>query len=113
VRTFIPKVAEGVFTVIFMFNQTDEYVLYYHSGKKTLRVFRYVRECIATSLRFRPHPRGQLSWFASILPVHSWESSSKLGHNCFLPHPFQFITPTFLILKKYNKFWEELIAYFP
>ncbi|PNF39582.1 hypothetical protein B7P43_G11086 [Cryptotermes secundus] len=23
-----------------MFNQTDEYVLYYHSGKKTLRVFR-------------------------------------------------------------------------
>jgi hypothetical protein len=41
VKTFIPKVAEGVFTVICMFNQTDEYVLYYHSGKKTLRVFRY------------------------------------------------------------------------
>ncbi|XP_046671615.1 NACHT and WD repeat domain-containing protein 2 [Homalodisca vitripennis] len=40
VRTFIPKVAEGVFTVICMFNKTDEYVLYYHSGKKTLRVFR-------------------------------------------------------------------------
>ncbi|PSN30262.1 hypothetical protein C0J52_18638 [Blattella germanica] len=40
VKTFIPKVAEGVFTVICMFNQTDEYVLYYHSGKKTLRVFR-------------------------------------------------------------------------
>jgi len=42
VKTFIPKVAEGVFTVICMFNQTDEYVLYYHSGKKTLRVFRQV-----------------------------------------------------------------------
>jgi hypothetical protein len=42
VKTFIPKVAEGVFTVICMFNQTDEYVLYYHSGKKTLRVFRHV-----------------------------------------------------------------------
>jgi len=42
VKTFIPKVAEGVFTVICMFNKTDEYVLYYHSGKKTLRVFRLV-----------------------------------------------------------------------
>ncbi|KAF5284944.1 hypothetical protein FQA39_LY16899 [Lamprigera yunnana] len=40
VKTFVPKVAEGVFTVICMFNKTDEYVLYYHSGKKTLRVFR-------------------------------------------------------------------------
>ncbi|BES94311.1 NAHypothetical proteinT domain [Nesidiocoris tenuis] len=40
VRTFIPRVAEGVFTVICMFNKTDEYVLYYHSGKKTIRVFR-------------------------------------------------------------------------
>ncbi|KAJ8916564.1 hypothetical protein NQ315_000208 [Exocentrus adspersus] len=40
VRTFIPKVAEGVFTIICLFNKTDEYVLYYHSGKKTLRVFR-------------------------------------------------------------------------
>ncbi|XP_055533547.1 uncharacterized protein LOC129723378 isoform X2 [Wyeomyia smithii] len=40
VKTFIPKVAEGVFTVICMFTDTDEYVLYYHSGRKTLRVFR-------------------------------------------------------------------------
>ena len=40
VKTFIPKVAEGVFTVICMFTTTDEYVLYYHSGRKTLRVFR-------------------------------------------------------------------------
>lgn len=40
VETFIPRVAEGVFTVICMFNRTDEYVLYYHSGKKTIRVFR-------------------------------------------------------------------------
>lgn len=39
-KTFIPKVAEGVFTVICMFTDTDEYVCYYHSGKKTLRVFR-------------------------------------------------------------------------
>lgn len=40
VKTFIPKVAEGVFTVICMFTASDDYVLYYHSGKKTLRVFR-------------------------------------------------------------------------
>ena len=39
-RTLIPKVAEGIFHVIAQFNETDEYVLYYHSGKKTLRVFR-------------------------------------------------------------------------
>ncbi|XP_043496559.1 NACHT and WD repeat domain-containing protein 2 [Polistes fuscatus] len=40
VKTYIPKVAEGVFTVISMFNRTNEYVLYYHSGRKTIRVFR-------------------------------------------------------------------------
>lgn len=40
VKTFIPKVAEGVFTVICLFTEGDKYVLYYHSGKKTLRVFR-------------------------------------------------------------------------
>lgn len=40
VKTFIPKVAEGVFTVICTFTVGDEYVLYYHSGRKTLRVFR-------------------------------------------------------------------------
>lgn len=40
VKTFIPKVAEGVFTIICMFTEGDEFVLYYHSGKKTLRVFR-------------------------------------------------------------------------
>lgn len=39
-KTFIPKVAEGVFTVVCMFTEGDEYVLYYHSGRKTLRVFR-------------------------------------------------------------------------
>lgn len=40
VKTYIPKVAEGVFTVISTFNKTDDYVLYYHSGRKTIRVFR-------------------------------------------------------------------------
>ena len=39
-KTLIPKVAEGIFNVIAKFNETDEYVLYYHSGHKTLSVFR-------------------------------------------------------------------------
>jgi hypothetical protein len=39
-RTLIPKIAEGIFNVICKFNETNEYVLYYHSGRKTLRVFR-------------------------------------------------------------------------
>ena len=36
----IPKIAEGIFNVICKFNATNEYVLYYHGGRKTLRVFR-------------------------------------------------------------------------
>ena len=39
-KTLIPKVAEGIFNVICQFTETDEYVLYYHGGHKTLRVFR-------------------------------------------------------------------------
>jgi len=40
VRTLIPKIAEGIFDVIATFSKTNEYVLYYHSGRKTIRVFR-------------------------------------------------------------------------
>ena len=36
----LPKIAEGIFNVIAKFNATNEYVMYYHSGRKTLRVFR-------------------------------------------------------------------------
>ena len=39
-RTLIPKIAEGIFNVKCMFNESTEYVMYYHSGRKTLRVFR-------------------------------------------------------------------------
>ncbi|XP_055855708.1 NACHT and WD repeat domain-containing protein 2 [Episyrphus balteatus] len=42
VKTFIPKVAEGVFSVICLFTENDEYVCYYHSGRKTIRVFRTI-----------------------------------------------------------------------
>ena len=37
VRTLIPKIAEGIFDVIAMVTKTNEYVLYYHSGRKTIR----------------------------------------------------------------------------
>ena len=40
VKTLIPKTAEGINNVICQFNETDEYILYYHSGRKTVRVFR-------------------------------------------------------------------------
>ena len=38
-NTLIPKVAEGIFDVFAVFNATNEYVLYYHSGRKTIRAF--------------------------------------------------------------------------
>lgn len=40
VSQLISRSAEGVFTNVTMFNATDQYVLYYHSGHKTIRVFR-------------------------------------------------------------------------
>ena len=42
VRTLLPRQSQGVFTVHAMFNETDEYVLYYHSGLKSINLF-YVR----------------------------------------------------------------------
>ncbi|CAH0599180.1 unnamed protein product [Chrysodeixis includens] len=42
VQQLIYRAAEGVFSIITMFNSTDDYVFYYHSGRKTLRVFRTV-----------------------------------------------------------------------
>lgn len=32
--------AEGIFDVLAVFNATNEFVLYYHSGRKTIRAFR-------------------------------------------------------------------------
>ncbi|XP_060597437.1 NACHT and WD repeat domain-containing protein 2-like [Ruditapes philippinarum] len=40
VKTLIKKVAEGVFSVDVMFSKNDRHVVYYHSGHRTLRVFR-------------------------------------------------------------------------
>ncbi|CAH0731677.1 unnamed protein product, partial [Brenthis ino] len=42
VQPLISRAAEGVFSIITMFSSDDQYVFYYHSGRKTLRVFRTV-----------------------------------------------------------------------
>ena len=42
VKTLIPRIAEGVFNVDTMFTKNDKHVVYYHSGHRTLRVFRIV-----------------------------------------------------------------------
>ena len=39
-KTLIPRVAEGVFSINVMFSKNDRHVIYYHSGHRTLRVFR-------------------------------------------------------------------------
>lgn len=40
VRTLIPRVAEGVFSTISLFTADDRHVVYYHSGRRSIRVFR-------------------------------------------------------------------------
>lgn len=40
VKVLIPPISEGVFAVTAKFNKTNEYVLYYHSGRLTIRLFR-------------------------------------------------------------------------
>lgn len=40
VKTLIPRIAEGVFNVDVMFTKNDRHVVYYHSGHRTIRVFR-------------------------------------------------------------------------
>ncbi|KAL8578633.1 hypothetical protein ACOMHN_007091 [Nucella lapillus] len=40
IKTLIPRVAEGVFSVKVVFTSNDKYVLYYHSGHRTIRLFR-------------------------------------------------------------------------
>ncbi|UYV69119.1 NWD2 [Cordylochernes scorpioides] len=40
VKTLLPPVSEGVFKVDAQFTTTNQYVIYYHAGRKTLRLFR-------------------------------------------------------------------------
>ncbi|KAL8615116.1 hypothetical protein ACOMHN_054485 [Nucella lapillus] len=39
-KTLIPRVAEGVFSVKVFFTANDKHVVYYHSGHRTIRLFR-------------------------------------------------------------------------
>ena len=54
-KTLIPKTAEGIHTVICKFNETNEYVLYYHGGRKTLRVFRVSDGVMIANYRVSSH----------------------------------------------------------
>ena len=54
-KTLIPKIAEGIHTVICKFNETNEYVLYYHGGRKTLRVFRVHDGVMIANYRVSSH----------------------------------------------------------
>jgi NACHT domain- and WD repeat-containing protein len=48
VKTFIPKVAEGVFDVDALLTPNDKHIIYYHSGKRTIRVYNVeTTRCIA------------------------------------------------------------------
>lgn len=40
VRVLLPKVSEGLVNFITGFTASDEYVYYYHNGKRTIRLFR-------------------------------------------------------------------------
>jgi len=40
VHCLIPRVAEGVFSTISLFTGSDQHVVYYHSGRRSIRVFR-------------------------------------------------------------------------
>lgn len=44
VKVFIPKVAEGVFDVDTLITQNDMHIIYYHTGKRTIRVYR-ISDC--------------------------------------------------------------------
>lgn len=42
VHCLIPRIAEGVFSTISLFTGDDNYVVYYHSGRRSIRVFRVI-----------------------------------------------------------------------
>ena len=57
-KTLIPKVAEGIFDVLALFNATNEYVLYYHSGRKTIRAFRRKDGSMIANFRVQADLKG-------------------------------------------------------
>ena len=76
-KTLIPKISEGVyflnsfkpyakyiipvlgiFDVMAVFNATNEYVLYYHSGRKTIRAFRRKDGTMIANFRVQADLKG-------------------------------------------------------
>ena len=57
-KTLIPKISEGIFDVMAVFNATNEYVLYYHSGRKTIRAFRRKDGIMITNFRVQADLKG-------------------------------------------------------
>jgi len=57
-KTLIPKISEGIFDVMAVFNATNEYVLYYHSGRKTIRAFRRKDGIMIANFRVQADLKG-------------------------------------------------------
>jgi len=57
-KTLIPKISEGIFDVMAVFNATNEYVLYYHSGRKTIRAFRRKDGTMIANFRVQADLKG-------------------------------------------------------
>ena len=73
-KTLIPKISEGarifisfdflklilpgIFDVMAVFNATNEYVLYYHSGRKTIRAFRRKEGTMIANFRVQADLKG-------------------------------------------------------
>ena len=60
-KTLLPKIAEGIFDVIAIFNETNEYVLYYHSGRKTIRAFRRKDGKMIANFRVQADLKGMMT----------------------------------------------------
>ena len=58
VRTLIGKVAEGVFDVLTFFTPTNQHVIYYNKGKRTIRVFRVADGQLIADMRCQSKVRN-------------------------------------------------------
>ena len=68
--------AEGIFDVLAVFNATNEFVLYYHSGRKTIRAFRRKDGTLIANFRVQVGQEGwretTLELACVIIPRHSY-----------------------------------------
>jgi hypothetical protein len=74
-----------------------------------LTLLLHIREVPGSNLDLETgHSDWSFLWFSSIPQGKFRDSISKLGHNCFLPHPFQFIIhlPSFHLMLYSLSFWK-------